>query len=53
MFCDVEKYLDDSKEVMSKYGMGAVYTKDSNGKEFIKKIKLLYLKELKNIGMKL
>ncbi|MBQ6477536.1 MAG: N-formylglutamate amidohydrolase [Bacilli bacterium] len=36
MFCDVEKYLDDSKEVMSKYGMGAVYTKDSNGKEFIK-----------------
>ena len=34
MFCDVEKYLDDSKEVMSKYGMGVLYTKDSNGKKF-------------------
>ena len=35
MFCDVEKYLDDSKEEMSKYGMGAIYNKDSNGNEFI------------------
>ena len=34
MFCDVEKYLDNSKEVMSKYGMGVLYTKDSNGKKF-------------------
>lgn len=36
MFCDVERYLDDSKEEMSKYGMGAIYNKDSNGNEFIK-----------------
>ena len=36
MFCDVERYLDDSKEEMAKYGMGAIYNKDSNGNEFIK-----------------
>ncbi len=35
MFCDVERYLDDSKEEMSKFGMGAVYQKDSNKREFI------------------
>lgn len=36
MFCDVEKYLNDNLEEMSKYGMGALYTKDSNGLEFVK-----------------
>lgn len=28
LFCDVEKYKDDSKEAMSKKGMGVIYTKD-------------------------
>ncbi len=28
LYCDVERYWDDDKETMSKYGMGAVYTKD-------------------------
>ncbi len=35
MFCDVERFKDDSKEKMSKVGMGAIYEKDSNGVEFI------------------
>lgn len=28
LFCDVEKFKDDTKEIMSKKGMGAIYTKD-------------------------
>ena len=39
MYCDVERYIDNSKEQMSKYGMGVIYTKDSNGNKFIKRNK--------------
>ena len=49
LYCDVERYWDDSKERMSKYGMGAVYTKDYLGrtlrrenKEYKAKVKEYY-----------
>lgn len=34
IFCDVEKFADDSKEIMSQFGMGFVYTKTHLGKQF-------------------
>lgn len=49
LYCDVERYWDDEKETMSKYGMGAVYTKDYLGrtlrredKEYKAKVKEYY-----------
>lgn len=35
LFCDVERFRDDSQEVMSKYGMGVVYQKNHLGNNFI------------------
>lgn len=32
LFCDVERYNDDNKEEMVKYGMGFIYEKDVNGR---------------------
>ena len=37
LFCDVEKYRDDSLEPMSKYGQGYVYTKSYDGKTVFKR----------------
>ncbi len=34
MFCDVERYRDDEKEIMSRYGEGVVYTHTYDGLEF-------------------
>ena len=31
IFCDAERFADDSQEVMAKYGMGALYEKCDNG----------------------
>lgn len=33
--CDVEKFIDDDKESMSKYGLGAIYTKTHKGEKLI------------------
>lgn len=35
IFCDVEKFVDDKEEMMSKFGMGVLYTKTNLGKDFI------------------
>ncbi|MBR6779039.1 MAG: N-formylglutamate amidohydrolase [Clostridia bacterium] len=34
VFCDVEKFADDSVETMSKFGMGVVYNKTNHGVQF-------------------
>lgn len=34
MFCDVERFKDDSKEIMSKTGQGVIYTHTFDGKMF-------------------
>lgn len=34
IFCDVEKFADDSQEIMSQFGMGFVYTKTHLGEQF-------------------
>ena len=40
MYCDVEKYQDDKKEVMSKYGLGYIYTKNIlNNKPYRRNLK--------------
>lgn len=36
VYSDVEKYADDKEEVMSRFGMGAIYTKTNLNVEFIK-----------------
>lgn len=35
IFCDVERFKDDNKEIMAKKGMGICYKKDNKGKRFI------------------
>jgi N-formylglutamate amidohydrolase len=37
IFCDVERFTDDSFEIMAQYGMGVLYEKNDNG-EIIRKI---------------
>lgn len=39
IFCDVEKFADDDKEIMSSFGMGYVYTSTNLGVEFLKPTK--------------
>jgi N-formylglutamate amidohydrolase len=33
IFCDAERFTDDSQEVMAQYGMGVLYEKSDNGEE--------------------
>ena len=38
LYCDVERYKDDDKEPMSKYGQGYIYTKNIfNGEKYLRK----------------
>lgn len=34
LYCDLERYKDDEKEIMSKIGQGYIYTKSLDGKSF-------------------
>ncbi len=36
VFCDVEKFVDDKKEVMSRFGMGTIYSRTNHGVLFKK-----------------
>lgn len=36
IFCDIERFKDEEKEIMSKIGMGVVYTKTTKGDRLIK-----------------
>lgn len=36
--CDVEKFVDDDKEVMSKYGLGVIYKNDLNQNSIFKEL---------------
>lgn len=31
VFCDVERFSDDSQEIMAEYGMGVLYEKGDDG----------------------
>ena len=35
IYCDIEKFAQDNKEIMSKFGMGFVYTHTNNGIRFL------------------
>lgn len=52
LFCDVERFPNDKLEVMSKYGMGVIYSKTSKGKTFIKYDKQYKSYVLKNYYFK-
>lgn len=48
IFCDVERFADDKKEVMAKYDMGVLYKKNDDGKVIRKVSKELKAKILKD-----
>lgn len=41
VFCDVERFSDDDKEIMSKKGMGMLYTHTDNG-ELLRRVSQVY-----------
>ena len=40
LYCDVEKYKDNSKEEMARFGQGYIYTKNYLGEEYIRHKKI-------------